>query len=243
MPSSSASGQDVRVGPDPERIERPQAPSERAALLETWIEGEPARYDLRLQAAHEYSRAFELETDEARRRELGYRAREHARAAAFLDPVGIEAHYWLAAASGQLADIEGGRTKIRLVEESWDEAGWVLRADSLHVGAHFVRGRINAGVQRASAFLRFLARVLLGADAIAETSWEAAIHHLEKAAELEPETPMHHFELARAYKDRERPDEMRRALEAAVAAAGSGNPEVDEGYRIRARALLRETVG
>jgi len=243
MPPSSALGQDVRVRQSPLQVERAQTPSERTALFELWIEGDSALYDLRWQAAREYSRAFELETDETQRRRIGYRAREHARAAITLDSVGIEGHYRLAVASGQLADIEEGRTRVRLAKESWDEAGWVLQADSLHAGAHYIRGRINAGVQRVSPFVRFLARIILGADAIAGTSWEAAIHHLERAAELEPETPMHHFELAQAYRDRKRPDATRRALEAAVAAAGSGNPAVDEGYRRRARALLAETGG
>ena len=41
---------------------------------------------------------------------------------------------------------------------------------------------------------------------------------------FEPEAPMHQFELAQAYRDRKRPEDARRALEAAIAALGSGSP-------------------
>jgi hypothetical protein len=228
-------------GPGAGAQEVPRSPAERAADFESWIEADSARYDLRWQAAREYSRIFMLETDQTERRRLGTRAHEHARAATVLEPQGIEGHYRLAVASGQLADVDGGRAKIRWAKESWDESGWVLEADSLHAGAQFIRGRIHAGVQRTSPILRFLARVVLGADALAQTSWEGAIHHLERAAALEPDTPMHHFELAQAYRDRKRAEEMRQALQAAVAASGSGNPEVDEEYRRRARAELEES--
>ena len=217
-----------------------RSPAERASQFEEWIRADSVNYTLRWQAAREYSRAILLEPQEEERRRLGYRAREHARAATGLEPQGIEGHYRLAVASGQLTDLVGGRTKIRMAKESWDESGWVLAADSGHAGAHFIRGRINAGVQRTSPILRFLARVVLGADAIAGTSWEAAIRHFETAAALEPQTPMHHFELARAYRDRKRTDAMKRSLEAALAAAGSGNEEADEEYRRQARAELAE---
>jgi tetratricopeptide (TPR) repeat protein len=230
---------EIRIFTDLEPIEPSGTPVERASSLEEAIERDSARYDLRWQAAREYTRAA-IEMDIGARKEFGYRARDHARAAISLDSAGVDGHYWLAVSAGLLADMEGGRSSIRLAAESWDEAEWVLQSDSLHAGAHHVRGRINAAVQRISSFQRFLARVLLGAETVSKTSWEGAIYHLERAAALEPQTPMHHFELAMAYRDRDRPDDMRAALEATTRAAGSGNPVVDEGYRRRARDLLDE---
>jgi tetratricopeptide (TPR) repeat protein len=212
-----------------------QTSTERAERL---VAADSTRYELRWQAAREYSRAFMLEPDREERLRLAHRALDHARAAASLDSLGIEGRYRMAVAYGQLADVEEGRTRVRVTKASWDEAGWVLAVDSLHAGAHHIRGRINAGVQRVSPIVRLLARLLLGADAIAQTSWEGAIHHLEKAAQLEPGTPMHHFDLAQVYRDRDRPDDMRPALEAAAAASGSAHPELDEEYRARAREML-----
>jgi len=164
-------------------------PIHRALELEGVLEEDSANYALRWQAARYYTRAAAIDQRPEAQMTFGYRGREHARIAIALDSTGVEGHYWHSVASGFLADLEGGRTSVRLAGESWDEAGWVLAVDSLHAGAHHVRGRINAAVQRVGSLLRFLARLLLGADEVGKTSWEAAIHHLERAAELDPGVP------------------------------------------------------
>lgn len=218
-------------------------PEGRADVLERWIESDSTRYDLRWRAAREHTAAGLLEAEPEAGERRGYRALHHATRAVALDPSGPEGHYWLALSAGLLADLTGGRTSVRMAERSWREAGWLLQADSLHAGAHHVRGRVQAALQRVNPFLRLLARVLVGAEILAETSWEGAEYHLKRATELSPETPMYHFELALAYRDQDKREEMWAAVAAAIQASGSDTPEVDAYYKKRARQFLFRARG
>ena len=189
-------------------------------------------------AAELYATAFLLETDSDQQLILAYRSRDHATGALDLDSANVEARYWLAAAAGMAADVEGGRAKVRLVAAAWDETGRVLEADSTHAGAHHLRGRINAGVQRTGPILRFLARTLLGAATVNQTSWEGAVHHLERAAILDPEVPLYHYDLAMVYGDLGRIPEMTAALERAAQAPGHTHPSLDSAHRRWAQEAL-----
>jgi len=174
------------------------------------------------------------DTDEGRTMLMG--ARRLATAAVELRPGAVEGHYWLAVSAGLLADVEGGRSKIRFAEEAWGESEQVLALDSLHAGAHHIQGRLHAAVMRLSWLTRTLARHLLGADLLGRASWDEAVRHLRLAAELAPEEAVHHLELGMAYRDLGREDEARCAFEAALAAP-TLRP-ADEAYKARARRLL-----
>jgi len=176
------------------------------------------------------------DSDEGRAMLLG--ARRFATAAAELRPGAVEGHYWRAVSAGLLADVEGGRSKIRFAEEAWRESEQVLALDSLHAGAHHIQGRLHASVMRLSWLTRTLARHLLGADILGEASWDEAVHHLRLAAELAPEEAVHHLELGMAYRDLGRDEEARRAFEATLAAPTLR--AADEAYKARAARLLGE---
>lgn len=229
--------QDIRL-PGRLEVQSKGHPLERARELEARLAESPGDADLRVMAAELYGTAFFLEADPDQRRALAYRSRDHATGALALDSANVEARYWWAAAAGMAGDVEGGRTKVRLVAEAWDEAGRVLEADSTHAGAHHLRGRINAGVQRTSAILRFIARTLLGAETVSQTSWEGAVHHLERAATLDPEVPLYHYDLALVYGDLGRVPEMRAALQRAAGARGHTHPVLDAAHRRRAEQAL-----
>src|SRR3990172_2673314 len=104
----------------------------------------PTPYAARWQAAREEDNLGAAEADKETRKEVLRRALEHAQGAKDLEPDGIDGRYWLAVASGLLAEDEGGRAKIRLAEQAWDESGWILGGDSLHAGAHHLQGRLHA---------------------------------------------------------------------------------------------------
>jgi tetratricopeptide (TPR) repeat protein len=159
-----------------------------------------------------------------------------AGAAAALVPDGVEGHYWVAASAGLLADVEGGRTKIRAAERAWQESERVLALDSLHAGAHHIQGRLNAAVMRLSWVKRTLAKHLLGAELLGRASWEEAERHLRLASELAPEEPVHHLELGVAYADLGRMEDARRAFEATLSAPS--HRAADEAYKMRALELL-----
>ena len=70
----------------------------------------------------------------------------------------------------------------------------------------------HAAVMRLNRVLRFLARSLLGGDALNEASWEKAEYHLGRAAALAPGDAVNHLELGMAYRDLKRRDEARAAF-------------------------------
>lgn len=217
------------------------SPRGRLARAEERVAVMPASYEARWNAARDYTEVALSETEADTAEELLRRAWEHATMATELDPAGIDGHYWLGVAAGGLADVTGGREKVRFGDQVHRESTWVLEQDSLHAGAHYLQGRVHAGVMRLSSVTRFLAKLIVGGDALAAASWERAEYHLRRAAELRPELAMHHFELAMVYRAMDRPAAMERALRAALGATAS-TPFQDE-FKARARELLGDGEG
>ncbi len=213
----------------------------RLQMLEERIRGEPPSVELLVAAAEEGALLATSTADRESRKELIERARGYAQEAVCEDPSGVQAHYWLAATSGLLADEEGGRTKIRLADEAWRESKWVLEADPRHAGAHHIQGRLHAAVMRLNSVVRFLAKRVLGGDALDGASWESAEYHLRTAAELAPWQPAYHYELGVALLDLGRSTEARAALSAAASTIPS-HP-ADERFSARAERLLAQLPG
>lgn len=181
--------------------------AERFALLEERALMTPAEYEVLWQAAEAGIGLGAAQTDRETRMAIVKHARRYAQQASALNPQGVQGRYWLAVGSGLLADDEGGKTRIRLAEEAWTEATWVLQEDPRHAGAHHLKGRIHAAVMRLNPITRFLARKLIGGDVLGRASWESAEHHLRAAAELAPGDAVNHLELGMAYRDMDRHDE------------------------------------
>ncbi len=173
---------------------------------------------------------------EPQRMELLVQALVAARRAVATDPTDAEAHYWVAAAVGLQADMEGGRTKIRLAEEAWAAASRALEIEPDHAGAHHIQGRLHASVMRLPWVTRTLARHLLGAGVLGDASWERAEYHLARAAALAPDDAMNHLELGLTLRDRGRGEEARAAFLRALTVPG--DRPIDRAPRERARALL-----
>lgn len=208
---------DIVVLTDLRPVADRHSPAERFALLEQRVLTTPQSYAALWEAAEAGAVLGAAQDDRDTRMEIVRRARGYAQEAKAANPQGIEGRYWLAVTSGLLADDEGGRTRIRLAEEAWSEATWVLAVDSAHAGAHHLLGRIHAAVMRLNPVTRFLARTLLGGEVLGRASWERAEYHLKSAAELAPGDAVNHLELGMAYRDLGRRDEaveaFRRAAE------------------------------
>jgi hypothetical protein len=218
-------------GPDSLQAER-----RRFAESEARARRLPPQYDLLWDAAHwgaELGAALG-NTDEGRAvlRQSILLASE----ATTTRPDGVEGHYWLAASTGLMADVEGGRTKIGFAEQAWKESARTLALDSLNAGAHHIQGRLHAAVMRLNWLTRTLAKHLLGSDLLRDASWDLAVYHLRRAAELAPGEPVNHLELGLAYLELRRPEDARRAFLAVLATPVRG--ALDEQYNRRARALL-----
>ena len=123
----------------------------------------------------------------------------------------------LAAVMGMRADREGGRTKVGAASAMHDELVEVLALDPDHAQARFMMGRLHAGVRRMNRVTRWLATNLLGGSTLKQATWELAEEHLSFAETQAPDVPDHHLQLARLYRDTDRPDLANRELDHVLA--------------------------
>lgn len=141
------------------------------------------------------------------------RSKEILREAERLAREGIPGHednvgrrFALAAVLGMRTDVEGGRTKVGVASDLYQELGVVLELDPEHTRARYMMGRLHAGVRRMNGITRWLATNLLGGGVLDEATWEEAERHLSFAELHAPEVPDHHLQLARLYLDTGRPE-------------------------------------
>jgi len=139
--------------------------------------------------------------------------KEMLRTAETLARAGLEGHeddvprlYALAAVLGLRANVEGGRTKIRVASELSTRLSEILALDPEHAGARHMLGRLHAAVRRMSRVTRWLATNLLGGDVLKTASWAVAEENLRFAEQHAPEVLDHHLQLALLYRDTDRPD-------------------------------------
>jgi uncharacterized protein (TIRG00374 family) len=142
-----------------------------------------------------------------------------------LAPEDAHAHYLYAVSIGQRLELSGTREKVRLGQQCREQAELALTLDPDHPGALHVLGRLHAGTMRLSRITRFVAKHLLGANALEGASWEKAEHYFTRAAELEPSNPRHWTELAQLYVDTGRPTRAKDALQRALAGAATCESE------------------
>lgn len=127
-------------------------------------------------------------------------------------PEALEGIYWHGVAAGRRAMNAAPGYAVELAQIVYDDAHRILAADSLHGGAHNMLGKLNYEVMSLSRIKRLLARTFMGTEALDETSWEAADHHLHRAAELSPELVGFHFDLAQLHRKRDRREDAIREL-------------------------------
>lgn len=144
--------------------------------------------------------------DEDRMKEVLKEAEGLARDAVVDHESNVGRRFALAAVLGMRADREGGRTKVKAASALYEELDVVLALDPDHAQAHYMMGRLHAGVRRMNGVTRWIATNLLGGDTLKQASWEEAEHHLAFAVERAPDVPDHHLQLARVYRDTGRPE-------------------------------------
>lgn len=164
-----------------------------------------------------------------------------ARALVQAAPGDADAHYLYAVALGQRLEFSGTREKVRLGAATRAEAETALAFNPDHPGAHHVLGRLHAGTMRMNPVARFLARRVLGAEALEGASWERAEYHFARAHALEPDNPRHAVELGVLYLDTDRPDEALAVLR--LAAEAPQPTPIDAGLVERAVRLIGTLEG
>jgi tetratricopeptide (TPR) repeat protein len=153
-------------------------------------------------------------------------------------PDGIDGLYWRGAAEGRRALNAGSNYAARRVQRVYDDAHAILALDSLHGGAYNLLGRVNYEIMDLPRIGRFLARRLVGNQALHDSSWEDAETYLARAAELWPDNVLFQLDLGDLYQRRGRDDEAREQLQRVVAMP-SLHP-ADDYFKESARRFLEE---
>ena len=153
-------------------------------------------------------------------------------------PDGLDGLYWRGAAEGRRALNAGNNYAARLVQRVYDDAHAILAMDSLHGGAHNLLGRVNYEVMDLPRVSRFLARRLVGNQALHDSSWEAAELHLRRAVELWPENVLFQLDLGELYQRRGRDEEARAAYQRVTQMSPVHPP--DAVFKESARRFLEE---
>lgn len=133
--------------------------------------------------------------DDRRARELYAQGERLARKAASLRPEAAQAHFVLALILGRRAQLEGGKSKVRLAEEVKLSAERAIAIDPRHDGAYHILGRWHYNVATLSWVLKPFAKLLYGGLPAASLPDAAAL--FAKAVALDSSKPVHHLEYAR----------------------------------------------
>ncbi len=180
------------------------APLTAAPMLDSLRALHPGCLALDLDAAREGAAAGVLDSTRDARMARLKNAVIAARAALADDSTRADTHYWLAATLGLEADASGGRTKIKLAREAWEQATRTLQIDPMNAGAHHIMGRLHAGVARLPWVEKVIVRAL-GLGAVLKTaSWKSAEDEFRLAARLDPDMLTNKIELGKLLIERGR---------------------------------------
>lgn len=125
------------------------------------------------------------------------KAAELAEKAVELYPDRAHPYYVLAVAKGRMSDIVGNRTRIQLshvIEENVQKA---LDRNPNHAPSWHLYGVLQSEVSNLNRVSRFAARLISGG--LPEASDEKAEEYLKKAIELNPESILFYYDLAKHY--------------------------------------------
>jgi len=214
VPAAAQSANELMAAGDRESAAR--RPAAALATYERALQLDPKSALLAWRVAREAVDLGEFEKDERRRTALYAQATDHARRAVAAAPADPEAHFHLSRALGRTALALGPRERVKLAVEVRDHALETLRLNPRHAGAAHVMGVWHAEVMRLNGVARTVARAFLGGQVFASASWREAIRFMELSVAIEPERLVHRLDLARVYRDADRPADARAAYEAAL---------------------------
>jgi hypothetical protein len=214
-------------------------PAAAADRLRLRIAENPDGVHLRLAAARELTALGVVDTTHDARLAWLKQAEAEARAAVALDSANANAHYWLAAALGLIADESGGLSKISAARGAHAATMTALALDPLHPGAHHILGRLHAGSLRLSRLNRLIARGLGLGQILSSASWESAEEHLRLAIAGDPDPWIYPLELAKLLIRRDRADEGIALLR--ELAARTPRHGLDRHYQAEAITLLESS--
>jgi tetratricopeptide (TPR) repeat protein len=147
-----------------------------------------------------------------RRFDLYKHAESFARRAVRADSTSSQAHAWLAAALGNVAMFEGGKTKVSLAHAIKREVDHAIALDSNNEVAWSILGSFHKAIGDVSWIEKQLANVFLGG--LPDGGYSESEMAFHRAIKLAPGVLRNHFELAQVYvslnRNREALEELRR---------------------------------
>ena len=121
------------------------------------------------------------------------------------DSMKSEGHTWRAAALGNIAMSEGGKTKVKLCHLIKEELDCSINLNPADDIAYSILGSFYMALGNVSWLERQLAAVFLGS--LPEGGYEESETALKKAIALAPRVIRHHFELGKLYMEQDREQE------------------------------------
>ena len=164
------------------------------------------------------ARVYVCEADVSPRDErlaLYRRAEAYSKRCIGADSMMAEGHTWRAAALGNIAMFEGGKTKVSLCYAIKDELDRSIRLNPDDDIAYSILGSFYMALGNVSWIEHQLAAVFLGT--LPDGGYDEAEIALKKAITLAPNIIRHHFELANLYLQRGRHPEALKEFQMVVA--------------------------
>jgi tetratricopeptide (TPR) repeat protein len=206
--------------------------------LQPYLEGDTTDYDALWRAARASVVIAIEEEDHLVQNGWLDPALQYASKAAEARPGDIDGLYWRGVSAGRRAMNAGPGYAVELAQVVYDDANAILAVDSLHGGAHNMLGKLNYEVMSLSRVKRLIARTFMGNEALKDSSWEQAEHHLRAAVETWPDFVLFHFDLAQLYRKKGRWEEA--AAEYARALDLPAVHPTDRRFQAQARDALIE---
>jgi tetratricopeptide (TPR) repeat protein len=167
------------------------------------------------------------EDDESKKSKLIQSAIDAAKKAVALNSARVEGHFWLAATTGELADMKGGISSLGLVKTIRKEFEASLAIDPSYENgaAYLALGQIDLNMPR----------LLGGSDRRGIERLEEGLKSYQSNSELK-------LALAEAYAKKGRKDEARKLLESIITTSDPARtPGEIEDIRRKAHALMEKT--
>jgi tetratricopeptide (TPR) repeat protein len=170
----------------------------------------------------------------AEQKQSALTALEYARRSVALEPTNAENVLSLAVCYGKLAGYSDTRQKVEFSRSIREEAERALRLDPNYAWAHHVLGRWNYELCELGVAARVFVKLFYGGIPAASTA--AAVQHLQRAVELEPQQLQHRLELGLALLADGQKAAAREALTTGLAMPSIAKH--DEPAKARARVAL-----
>lgn len=146
--------------------------------------------------------------------DLYRQADEYAQRCVHADSLISEGYAWRAAALGNIAMSEGGKTKVKLTHVIKHELDAAIALNPENDIAYSILGSFYLALGNMSWIERQLANIFLGT--LPDGGYEEAEQALKRAIVIAPNVVRHHFELGRVYmemdRNREAMEEFRIAI-------------------------------